>query len=35
MEKNYEMSFFCAPITNKVPLRTVTLIEVAKMVKSL
>ena len=34
MDKDYKMSFFNAPITNKVPLRTVTLTEVAKAIKS-
>ncbi len=34
MEQNFEFSFFNAPITNKVPSRTVTLFEVAKAVKS-
>lgn len=32
--KLFEMSFFNAPITNKVPLRTVTLTQVAKAVRS-
>ena len=34
MEQNFEFSYFNAPITNKVPSRTVTLLEVAKAVKS-
>lgn len=34
MEQNFEFSFFKAPISNKVPSRTVTLLEVAKAVKS-
>ena len=35
MEKEFfEMSYFNAPITNKMPLRTVNLTEVAEMVKS-
>lgn len=34
MEKMFEMSFFCAPITNKVPQRIVTLAEVANAIKS-
>lgn len=32
--RSIEMSFFNAPITNKVPLRTMTLAEVARMVRS-
>ena len=34
MDKMYEMSFFNGPITNKVPLTTLGLIEVAAIVKS-
>ena len=34
MEKEFLMSYFNAPITNKVPLRTVSLLEVAQMVRS-
>ena len=34
MEKLFEMSFFNAPITNKVPQRIVTLAEVANAIKS-
>ena len=34
MEKEFEMSYFNAPITNKVPLTTLSLWEVAQMVKS-
>ena len=34
MEQNFEFSYFNAPITNKVPSRTVTLLEVAKAIKS-
>lgn len=34
MTKDYLMSFFVAPITNKIPLRTVSLVEVAQMVRS-
>jgi hypothetical protein len=32
--RSFEMSYYCAPITNKVPSRTVTLGEVATMVRS-
>lgn len=35
MEKTFEMSYFLQPITNKVPLRTVNLPEVAQMIRSL
>ena len=34
MDKMYEMSFFNGPITNKVPLTTLGLAEVATIVKS-
>jgi hypothetical protein len=34
MEKKFEMSYFLAPITNKVPLRTVNLKEVADIIRS-
>ena len=33
MDKKFEMSFFDAPITNKVPQATVSLVEVAEMVR--
>ena len=34
MDKMYEMSFFNGPITNKVPLTTLGLVEVAAIVKN-
>lgn len=34
MEQNFEFSYFAPPITNKTPLRTVTLIQVANAIKS-
>ena len=34
MNKMFEMSYFNAPITNKVPLTTVSLLEVAQLIKS-
>ena len=34
MKETFEMSFFQAPITNKVPQRTVTLLQVAQAVRS-
>lgn len=34
MDKMYEMSYFNAPITNKVPLTTLSLVEVAAIIKS-
>lgn len=34
MENQFEMSYFATPITNKVPLRTVTLLEVARAIKT-
>ena len=33
MEKNIELSYFNAPITNKVPLKTMSLLEVAAIIK--
>lgn len=32
--QQFEMSYFCPPITNKVPSRTVTLLEVARLISS-
>ena len=34
MVQDFQMSFFQPPITNKIPSRTVSLMEVAQMVKS-
>jgi hypothetical protein len=34
MDNQFEMSYFAAPITNKRPLRTLTLQQVAKAVKT-
>ena len=34
MDKMYEMSYFNAPITNKVPLTTLSLLEVAAIIRS-
>lgn len=34
MEKNFEFSYFAPPITNKIPQRTVNIVQVAQAVKS-
>lgn len=34
MKQNYLMSFFRAPVTNKVPEKSITLLEVAQMIKN-